>query len=106
MSEFSDFLYKKFNEKNKIEKISIRSLAQTIGMSHNYLNQILQGKVKAPDRNIQNKLAEELIEESERKKFFDLAAKDRKYIPIDIVEEASKQEGKWNEIRKILEAKK
>lgn len=102
MSEFSNFLYKNYAEKCKKHKISIRSLATTIGMSHNYLGQILHGKVNAPEADIQKKLANELIRIDERDKFFDLAAKDRKEIPIDIIEKASKQDKKWNEIRSIL----
>lgn len=102
MSEFSDFLYKNYMEKCKKQKISIRSLASTVGMSHNYLGQILHGKVNAPESDIQKKLANELIATNEKDKFFDLAAKDRNEIPIDIIEEASKQEGKWNAIRIIL----
>ena len=102
MSEFSDFLYDKYKEMNKIEKISIRSLANKIGMSHNYLGQILHGKVIAPEGNIQQKLANELIPMNERKDFYDLAAKNRNDIPIDILEKMSKQDKKWDEIRKIL----
>ena len=86
MSEFSDFLNKKYKEKCKDKKISIRSLANKIGMSHNYLGQILHGKVIAPEGNIQQKLANELIPMNERKYFYDLAAKNRNDIPIDILE--------------------
>lgn len=105
MSKFSDFLYDKYKEKNKIEKISIRSLATKIGMSHNYLGQILHGKVCAPEGNIQHKLANELIPINERKKFYDLAAKDRNDIPVDIMDEISKQVNKWDEIRNMIERK-
>lgn len=102
MSEFSDFLNKKYKEKCKDKKISIRSLANKIGVSHNYLGQILHGKVIAPEGNIQQKLANELIPMNERKDFYDLAAKNRNDIPIDILEKMSKQDKKWDEIRKIL----
>ena len=102
MSEFSDFLNGKYKEKCKDKKISIRSLANKIGISHNYLGQILHGKVIAPEENIQQKLANELIPMNERKKFYDLAAKNRKDIPIDILKKMSKQDKKWDEIRKIL----
>ena len=102
MSEFSDFLNKKYKEKCKDKKISIRSLANKIGMSHNYLGQILHGKVIAPEGNIQQKLANELIPMNERKDFYDLAAKNRNDIPIDILEKMSKQDKKLDEIRKIL----
>ena len=39
---------------------------------------------------------------NERKDFYDLAAKNRNDIPIDILEKMSKQDKKWDEIRKIL----
>lgn len=102
MSEFSDFLNEKYKEKCKDKKISIRSLANKIGISHNYLGQILHGKVIAPEGNIQQKLANELIPMNERKDFYNLAAKNRNDIPIDILEKMSKQDKKWDEIRKIL----
>lgn len=102
MSEFSDFLSEKYKDKCKEKKISIRSLANKIGMSHNYLGQILHGKVNAPEADIQKKLADELIPTNERENFYDLAAKDRKDIPIDIMDEILKQNNKWNEIRNIM----
>ncbi len=37
---------------------------------------------------------------NERKDFYDLAAKNRKDILIDILEKMSKQDRKWDEIRK------
>lgn len=103
MSEFSDFLYKKYIEKCKKQKLSIRSLSKKIGMSHNYLGQILHGKVNAPEATIQKKLANELIDINERKIFFNLAAKDRNEVPIDIFEKASKEANKWSKLREILE---
>lgn len=102
MSEFSNFLSEKYKDKCKEKKISIRSLANKIGMSHNYLGQILHGKVNAPEADIQKKLADELIPTNERENFYDLAAKDRKDIPIDIMDEILKQNNKWNEIRNIM----
>ena len=103
MSEFSDFLYDKYEEKSKIEKISIRSLANKLGMQHNYLGQIIHGKVCAPEGSIQLKIANELIPLNERKKFYDLAAKDRNNIPIDIMDNIIRQDSKWDEIRKVIE---
>ena len=102
MSEFSDFLSEKYKEKCKDKKISIRSLAKKIDISHNYLGQILHGKVNAPEADIQEKLANELIQTNEREIFYDLAAKDRKEIPIDIMNEILNQNNKWNEIRNIM----
>ena len=102
MSEFSDFLNEKYKEKCKNQKISIRSLANKMGMSHNYLGQKKKKKVIAPEGNIQQKLANELIPMNERKDFYNLAAKNRNDIPIDILEKMSKQDKKWDEIRKIL----
>lgn len=102
MSRFSKYLLKKYKEKNKVEKVSIRSLATKIGISHNYLSQILNGKVCAPEGNIQKKIANELIPLKERNHFYDLAAQSRKDIPIDIMEKMSKQKNKWNEFRNIL----
>lgn len=78
MSEFSKFLYKKYEEKSKTEKVSIRCLAKKLGISHNYLGQILQGKVSAPEGKIQQQLANELIPQEEKNRFYDLAAKDRR----------------------------
>lgn len=105
MSEFSDFLYAKYTEKNEAKKTSIRSLAKKIGMSHNYLCQILYGKVSAPEGVIQQKLAKELIPQAEQKQFYDLAAKDRNDIPIDIKEKITKHDNQWDEIREVIERK-
>jgi transcriptional regulator with XRE-family HTH domain len=102
MSEFSEFLFRKYKDKYKDKKISVRSLAKKIGMSHNYLGQLLRGKVNAPEGIIQKKIANELIPINERQYFYDLAAKDRKDIPIDMMEEIAKQNDKWNKIRNIL----
>ena len=105
MSEFSDFLYAKYTEKNETNRTSIRSLARKIGMSHNYLCQILYGKVSAPEGVIQQKLAKELIPKNEQKRFYDLAAKDRNDIPVDIKEKITKYNNQWDEIREVIERK-
>lgn len=106
MSEFSEYLSKKIIDKNLTKKVSIRELARNIGISHDYLGRIVHGKVIAPEKEIQRKIALKLLKENEYKKFYDLAAKDRGEIPIDILESLSKKSNKWNEIRKILEVEK
>lgn len=106
MSEFSEFLSKKIKEQNIIKRTSIRELARNIGLSHDYLGRIIHGKVIAPEKGIQEKIAFKLLKENEYKEFYDLAAKDRGEIPVDILESLSKKSNKWNEIRKILEVEK
>lgn len=104
MSEFSEYLSKKITEQNK--KISIREMARNIGISHDYLGRIIHGKVIAPEKEIQEKIAFKLLRKNEYKEFYDLAAKDRGEIPVDILESLSRKSNKWNEIRKILEVEK
>lgn len=106
MSEFSEYLSKKIIDKNLTKKVSIRELARNIGISHDYLGRIVHGNVIAPEKEIQRKIALKLLKENEYKKFYDLAAKDRGEIPIDILESLSRKSDKWNEIRKILEVEK
>ena len=101
MSEFSEYLSKKIIEQN--QKISIREMARNIGISHDYLGRIIHGKVIAPEKGIQEKIAFKLLRKNEYKEFYDLAAKDRGEIPVDILESLSRKSNKWNEIRKILE---
>lgn len=104
MSEFSEYLSKKITEQNK--KISIREMARNIGISHDYLGRIIHGKVIAPEKGIQEKIAFKLLRKNEYKEFYDLAAKDRGEIPVDILESLSRKSNKWDEIRKILEVEK
>ena len=103
MSEFSNFLSKKIDEHNSIKKRSIREFSREIGISHDYFRRILSGKVIAPEQEIQEKIAYKILEESEYQLFYDLAAKDRGEIPIDIQKELSKESNKWNKIRNMLE---
>lgn len=106
MSEFSEFLLKRVKENNLIKKKSIRELSREIGISHDYLGRIIYGKVIAPEEKMQEKIAEKIINKNEHQEFYDLAAKDRGEIPIDIAKELSKKANKWDEIRKILEVEK
>ena len=106
MSEFSEFLLNEIKENDEINKKSIRELAKGIGISHDYFGRIIHGKVIAPEKNIQEKIADKILKESQRQKFYDLAALDRKEIPIDIQRELSQKSKKWNEIRNLLEGKK
>lgn len=106
MSEFSKFLLKKIEENDEINKKSIRELAKEIGISHDYLGRIIHGKVIAPEKEIQEKIAYKILKKCEHPKFYDLAAIDRKEIPIDIQRELSQKNKKWNEIRNLLEVGK
>lgn len=106
MSEFSNFLSKKIDEHNSIRKRSIREFSREIGISHDYLRRILSGKVIAPEQEIQEKIAHKILEENEYQLFYDLAAKNRGEIPIDIQKELSKECNKWNEIRNMLEVER
>lgn len=103
MSEFSEFLLNEIKENDGINKKSIRELAKEIGISHDYFGRIIHGKVIAPEKGIQEKIAFKLLKKNKYKEFYDLAAKDREEIPVDILESLSKKSNKWNEIRKILE---
>lgn len=103
MSEFSKFLSEKIEEQNSIKKRSIRQFSREIGISHDYLSRIISGKVIAPEQKIQEKIVCKVIDEKDYQIFFDLAAKDRGEIPIDIQKELSKKSNKWNEIRNMLE---
>ena len=106
MSEFSEYLSRKIDENSKLKKQSIRNLSREIGISHDYLGRIIHGKVVAPEGEIQEKIAYRILKKNEYQEFYNLAAKDRGEIPIDIAKELSNKTKKWNEIRKILEVKK
>lgn len=106
MSEFSDFLSSKIEENKLTKKISIRKLAKEIGISHDYLGRIIHGKVIAPEKEIQEKIANKVLRKNDYQIFFDLAAKDREEIPIDIQKALSKKSSKWDEIRNILGVEK
>lgn len=106
MSEFSEYLSRKIDENAKLKKQSIRNLSREIGISHDYLGRIIHGKVVAPEGEIQEKIAYRILKKNEYQEFYNLAAKDRGEIPIDIAKKLSNKTKKWNEIRKILEVKK
>jgi len=106
MSQFSKFLLKRIEENNLTKKRSIRELSREIGISHDYLGRIIHGKVIAPEGEIQEKIAYKILKKNEYQEFYDLAAKNRGEIPIDIAKALSQKTNKWDEIRKILEVKK
>ena len=103
MSEFSKFISEKIDQKNSIKKQSIRELSKEIGISHDYLGRIIHGKVIAPKIETQEKIAKKILDPSDYQEFYDLAAKERNEIPIDILKKLSEDSNKWNKIRKILE---
>ncbi len=78
---FSEFLVKKRDTVG----LSNSRLAALSGMSAVYLGEIVRNKKGPPDKKIQYALAEALnLTVDEKLKFYDLAARERGEIPIDV----------------------
>ena len=102
MSKFNTFLKHKL-EQNKLSK---NKFAKMLGVSPTYVGDMIRGTKGPPDIELQIKIADCLnILGSERDKFFNRIAKEKKEIPCDIYKEVLLNEDKWNEIRKILREK-
>lgn len=78
MEKFSTFL----NEKCKKSKNSIRKIAAISNISHPYLLEIMNGGKIPPDIKTQINIAKALdLNQKDKRKFFDLAAKERRFCP-------------------------
>ena len=99
MSKFKTFLNKKLNTNN----ISQNQFAKLIGATPTYVGQLIKGIKPPPDRELQIKIAESLnLDKSEREKYFDNIAKEKKDIPSDIYKIILENEERWNELREII----
>ena len=99
MSKFKTFLNKKLNTNN----ISQNQFAKLIGATPTYVGQLIKGTKPPPDRELQIKIAESLnLDKSEREKYFDNIAKEKKDIPSDIYKIILENEERWNELREII----
>ncbi len=96
---FSEFLVKKKNEM----QFSNSKLAKLANMSAVYLGEIIKNRKKPPDKEIQYALADALqLTGMERINLFNLAAKERREIPIDVYDYLLESE----ELIDIIRAKK
>ena len=93
---FSDFVVEK---RNRIH-LSNSRLAASANISAVYLGEIIKNKKNPPDRKIQYALAEALqLTNKERTEFFNLAARERGEIPVDVYDYLLKSNGLIEEIR-------
>lgn len=78
---FSEFLIKK---RDSIP-INNSQLAKKASITSVYLGELIKNKKKPPDKKTQYKLAEALdLKKTDWFKLFDLAAKERDEIPVDV----------------------
>ncbi len=73
----------------KANGISIRELAKTLGKTPTYISDIEKGNNKPPEKELLEKIIQELKLDDNpdiRNILFDLAAKERNDLPVDIKE--------------------
>lgn len=93
---FSQFLVKK----RDCIPLNNSQLAKIAGITSVYLGEIIKNKKCPPDKKTQYALADALqISERDRCILFDLAAKERKEIPIDVYDYITKHPSIITEIR-------
>ncbi|HBN04357.1 XRE family transcriptional regulator [Acidilutibacter cellobiosedens] len=74
-------------EKRKTARITLRKMAEMIGISPAYLSDIEKSRRNPPDVGILGKISSILnLTEEERDKMFDLAGKDRNEVSPDLPE--------------------
>lgn len=80
---FGDFL----REKRKDRHFTVKTLARLIGKSTSYVSQLESGTRHAPKQETLMIISETLVlDELEKKEFFDLAAKSRNTISDDLTD--------------------
>ena len=80
---FGDFL----KEKRKDRHFTVKVLANLIGKSNSYVSQLESGIRPAPKLSVLEKISEALVlDEYEKREFFDLAEKSRKALSDDLTE--------------------
>ena len=82
-TSFGDFL----KEKRKDRHFTIKVLAKLIGKSSSYISQLESGLRTAPKQEMLDRIAEALVlNEFERKVFYNLAERSRKSLSADLTE--------------------
>ncbi len=102
-AEFGQYLRSVRQEK----KISIRQLAKAVSKTPTYISDIEKGNNKPPERELLDRIIEELhLEEFPdiRNRLYDLAAKERKDVPADIKEYLMENESILKIIRTAKES--
>ena len=93
---FSSFLVSKRDAIN----LTNSKLASLANISAVYLGEIIKKKKNPPDKKTQYALADALqLSEEEKFEFFDLAASERREIPVDIYDYLLEREDLLEEIR-------
>ncbi|MBT0897197.1 hypothetical protein Si065_00654 [Streptococcus infantarius subsp. infantarius] len=92
---FSSFLVSKRDAIN----LTNSKLASLANISAVYLGEIIKKKKNPPDKKTQYALAEALQLSEEKVEFFDLAASERRKIPVDIYDYLLEREDLLEEIR-------
>ena len=102
-AEFGQYL----RSVRQAKKISIRQLAKAVSKTPTYISDIEKGNNKPPERELLDRIIEELhLEEYPdiRNKLYDLAAKERKDVPADIKEYLMENESILKIIRTAKES--
>lgn len=74
-------------EKRKERHFTVKILARLIGKSNSYISQLENGVRLAPKMDILNKISDALVlNEYEKRVFYDLAEKSRKTLSDDLTE--------------------
>ncbi len=103
MNKFKTLLDKKLKNKN----ISQNKFARMIDVTPTYVNNMINGKSRPPDKELQIKIANILgMEGEERYNFFNNIAKEKNEIPSDIYDGIFNNKNSWNKIREILKKEK
>ena len=102
-AEFGQYL----RSVRQAKKISIRQLAKAVSKTPTYISDIEKGNNKPPERELLDRIIEELhLEEFPdiRNRLYDLAAKERKDVPADIKEYLMENESILKIIRTAKES--
>ena len=87
-------------EKKKTLNLSNSKLAAMANISAVYLGEIINNKKCPPDKKTQYSLSEALqLTDQEKTEFFNLAANERRELPVDIYDYLLESEELLNEIR-------
>ena len=96
--------FKQYIKNKRINKsYSIRAMADILQLSHGYLADIEKGRRQAPNKVILDKIISALeLNKPDKELLYDLAAKTRNDIPVDIKEYILSNKDSYNTIRKLI----
>ena len=87
----------------KDKGISMANFIKDIGISRTYLVEVEKGILKPPTQSRQVQIADYLkLTDTERKEFYDIAAKERNELPADILEYVDSQPDAIEMFRELI----